>query len=344
MKKVLLWLVIPLVVLLLVGCNQLGQEEPESKTPVAGGSTGETAEANPSGTEAESSEEPPAQVTFESIIAEDLGITTVAPSDWPRIEGDPLLKDAWGSGQYRFVAFHSVPGEDVQSAMAQLLSTTPDQLADGSIEGDYWEEQIGNYAWGMYAIDNPEVGLVQTVSMTAQDGTVYVVSLFVETDQKDTILFPVLENFAIIADDPQSAEIDIVETDETEAETGEESPAGSTDLMNTNWHLTMFDDGTGQFENVLPGMEITAVFAADGRVSGSAGCNDYVSLFEVDGDTLSVSLPAMTRRECAELDGLMLQETSYLGNLTTVAAFQLQDNTLQLVNEAGDVVLVYQMP
>jgi heat shock protein HslJ len=420
MKKVLLWLIIPLAVLLLVGCDQLGQEEPElktvyvaservdcegegpqtcylvkentendwglwyfdiegldyepgyeyelvvaenqvenppaggssitwsvqevvSKTPVAGGDTGETGEADPTGTETGSAEEPPVQLSFEPIVVEDLGLTTVAPADWPRIEGDPLLRDAWGPGQYNFVAFHAVPGDDVQAAMAQLLSTTPEQLAGGSVEGDYWEEQIGSYAWGMYSIDKPDVGLMQTVSMTEQDGTVYVVSLFVETEQKDTILLPVLENFAIMTD-PQSAEIDTAEGQETGAETGEESLVESTDLTNTRWLLTMFDDGTGQFLDVLPGVEITALFAEDGRVSGSAGCNDYVSLFSVDGDDLSISLPAMTRRDCAELDGMMLHETSYLGNLTSVAAYELQDNTLHLSNEAGQVVLIYQAP
>ena len=416
MKKVLLWLVIPFVILLFVGCDQLNQEEAELKTifvgpdrvdcegegpqtcylvkenatdswglyyseiegldyeagytyevivaenqvenPPAGGSSmtwtvqevisktpvtdgvGETASAAPTNTEVEPAEETPVPISFKPIVVEDLGITTVAPADWPRIEGDPLLRDAWGPGQYRFVAFHSVPGDDVQSAMAQLLGTTPEELVDGSIEGEFWEEQIGNYTWAMYSIDNPKVGLVQTVSMTEHGGTVFVVSLFVETEQKETILQPVLQNFAISAE-TQIAEIDAVEKQETESETGEAGVVGSTALMNINWALTMVSDGTGQLVEVLPGAEITAVFGTDGRVSGSAGCNDYASLFRDDGDDLSISLPALTRKICNEPDGIMLLETSYLGNLPSVSAYQLQDNMLQLLNEGGEVILVY---
>ena len=195
----------------------------------------------------------------------------------------------------------------------------------------------------MYSIDNADVDLVQTVSMTEEDGTVYVVSLFVEAAQKDAILQPVLENFAIVSG-AQVAEGDTSEVGVGETGVGEKEIAASTDLIEPIWMLAQYDDGAGQLVEVLPAVEVTAEFGADGRVSGSASCNDYVSLYTLDGENLDISLPAMTRMICATSDGIMLQETSYLGNLTRAATYQLEGNVLQIFNEDGGVILVYQAP
>ena len=141
-------------------------------------------------------EEPtPAPLSFMPVSVEDLGIETVVPAEWPKIENDSLLEHAWGPGQYTFIAFYVVPGEDKRAAMAELLNSSTDKLANGSIEGSYVEEQLGNYDWALYSIDNPEVNLAQSVSMTTQDGKVYVVSLFVETNDQEAIMQAALENF-----------------------------------------------------------------------------------------------------------------------------------------------------
>ena len=318
-------------------------EEVVNETHVAVSSTDETtgtAQSEPAAEEVETSEEPPAQVEFVPIDVEEMDVTTVAPADWPKIEDDPLLKDAWGPGQYRFVAFHSVAGDDVQEAMAQLLSTTVEELVDGTIDGDYWEEEIGSYMWAMYAIDNPDVGLVQTVSMTTEEGVVYIVSLFIEMAQKDVVLQPVLENFVIGGEEAAAAaEADEAEASESEAEAGGE--AGAVELVDSDWVLTSYEDGSGQLVNVMPGVEATALFAADGRVSGSASCNNYVSLYTVEDNGLSISLPAMTRKDCDDPQGIMMQETGYLGDLTAVASYQIKGNELQLLDEEGKIILTF---
>ncbi len=439
MKKYLLWLLVPLLVLLLAGCDQLGTtEEPGSnlkriyvgpekvdcegegpqtcylvredpaeqwslyyfeidgfdfepgyeyelivsensvQNPPAGGSsitwtldevvnktavsasesteTADPAASEPPTVEAQPSAEAPAETEFVPIAVEEMGITTVAPEDWPKIEGDPLLKNAWGSGQYRFVAFHSVAGEDVQQAMATLLSTTVEELAGGSVEGEYWEDEIGARSWTMYAIENPDVGLVQTVSMTGQDGTIYIVSLFIETDQKDMVLQPVLENFALDSD-PDSGEAGVTEAEAGEAGAGDagvtEAETSGTetevrdstapaDFVDTNWVLNAYDDGSGQLVNVMPEVEITALFAANGRATGLAGCNNYVSLYSLEENYLNVSIPAMTRKECVEPEGIMLLETAYLGDLTRAVSYQIEGTELQLFDGDGRVLLTYQ--
>ena len=212
-------------------------------------------------------------------------------------------------------------------------------------KGSIWQEDIGGHTWAMYAIDNPDVGLVQTVSMTGQEGTVYVVSLFIETAQKDAVLQPVLENFVIEGDAEAGvagageAEVDEAEASEAEAEEG--SDAGSVKLIDTNWVLTTYDDGSGQIVNVMAGVEVTALFTEDGRVSGLASCNNYASLYTVEGNNVTVSLPAMTRQECVDPPDIMLQETAYLGDLTAAVSYQIEGNELQLFNEDGGIILTF---
>jgi heat shock protein HslJ len=103
----------------------------------------------------------------------------------------------------------------------------------------------------------------------------------------------------------------------------------------------MYDDGSGQLVNVMPSVEVTALFADDGRVSGSASCNNYVSLYTIEGDNLTVSLPAMTRQECVNPPDIMLQETGYLGDLTVAVSYQIKGSELQLLDEEGRIILTY---
>lgn len=320
-------------------------EEVIDKRPVAGiaasgpeGESGSARQADESIAEEVTGQEAVQAIEFTPVVMDDLGISTIVPSGWPRIEDDPLLPDAWGPAEYRFVAFHTVPGDDVEAAMAQLLSTTVGDLEAGSIDGEYWQDEIGEHQWAMYALENPSLDLVQTVSMTEKSGTVYVVSLFVKTAQKDPILLPVLRNF-VISDD-EAAEQDQGGPTVADGD-GADDHEVATELLDTDWILTAYDDGQGMIFEVLPGSEIRARFTEDGRVSGSAGCNEYVSLFTVEGGDLTISVPALTREECADPPGIMSMETAYLADLTQVVSYEIGNGELQLLDEAGEVLLLY---
>lgn len=352
MKKTFLWLVV-IITLVLVGCDQQASDIPIAARDSSPVEATVTAEPAPAVEEDETSIEIDESVVeaagpevFVPIAVEEFGLTTVVPADWPQIESDPLLKNAWGPGEFRFVAFHSVPGEDVQPAMAQLLGISLEELVESPPEGEYWEEQIGSYDWAMYTVDNPDIGLGQSVSMTTQDGTVYIVSLFVEMDYRDAVLNAVLENFNITSEaaldevEPEASEEELTEVEE--AAEVEEGPA--IELLGTNWVLTMLGDGNGQLQEVLPGVEITAVFKADDRAAGSAGCNDFVSNYMVEDDSMAISVPAMTRKICDDPEGIMLQETGFLSSLTAVTSHQIAANELQMLNTDGDVILVFSSP
>ena len=51
------------------------------------------------------------------------------------------------------------------------------------------------------------------------------------------------------------------------------------------------------------------------RCSGSAGCNNYITSYTVDGNNLTIGMAAVTMMFCAEPEGVMEQEAAYLAAL-----------------------------
>ena len=68
-----------------------------------------------------------------------------------------------------------------------------------------------------------------------------------------------------------------------------EAPA----LAKTRWVATMINTGTGAVASVVAGSTVTAVFAEDGTVAGSGGCNTYNGPYKVDGASIEHRPPGL---------------------------------------------------
>ena len=122
----------------------------------------------------------------------------------------------------------------------------------------------------------------------------------------------------------------VVEATATPPEEG-----GDVGLEDALWMLTSLDG-----RSVIEGTQITAEFK-DGQLSGSAGCNDYFSSYEVSDSNLSIGAIGMTQMFCAEPEGTMDQESSYLGALESTASFSTPEGQLNLADDGGGTRLVY---
>ncbi len=85
-----------------------------------------------------------------------------------------------------------------------------------------------------------------------------------------------------------------------------------TPLTNTLWVATGFNNGLGGVTSVISGTEITATFAEDGTLSGSAGCNNYTATYTVDGDQITITPVATTMMMCVEPENAMEQEAAFI--------------------------------
>lgn len=104
-------------------------------------------------------------------------------------------------------------------------------------------------------------------------------------------------------------------------------------LTGTEWRMTGYDGKDG-FAPALGHVTVSATFGADGRLTGSAGCNEYRGKYTQAGDTLNIgTLILMTRKACPAqtLD----QERAYLIALRSATGVELSGQQL-LLTRAGD--------
>ena len=107
-----------------------------------------------------------------------------------------------------------------------------------------------------------------------------------------------------------------------------------------DWEATSIQTGNA-LTSPLPGTTITATFAADGTLSGSAGCNSYTSTYTLDGGAIEITPPAATKKACAAPKGVMEQESAYLSALTTATHFRVDGGSLALLAADGTFVASY---
>jgi heat shock protein HslJ len=124
---------------------------------------------------------------------------------------------------------------------------------------------------------------------------------------------------------------------------GAAAPAAAAELAGAPWRLVSYAGPEGSQRPVLPGTEVTATFQ-DGRVSGSAGCNQYTAGYQLAQDAagiIRISQAASTQRFCVEPAGVMDQETAYLQALGRVERYAISGDELTLRDAAGGVLLVF---
>lgn len=79
-------------------------------------------------------------------------------------------------------------------------------------------------------------------------------------------------------------------------------------------------------------------FDADGKLSGSTGCNRFTGTWSQEGDTLTVQPGATTQMACAP--ALQAQENALLAGLPMTNTYTIADNNLTLLSD-GTPVAVY---
>ena len=77
-----------------------------------------------------------------------------------------------------------------------------------------------------------------------------------------------------------------------------------------SWTVTGVNTGDAIVSPIV-GTELTAVFAEDGSLTGSAGCNTYTTTYTADAGDIEIEPAASTKKFCPEPEGVMEQETAY---------------------------------
>lgn len=88
---------------------------------------------------------------------------------------------------------------------------------------------------------------------------------------------------------------------------------------------------------VPAGIEPSLLVAADGKVSGHAGCNGYFGSVIIAGEAMSFGNLGSTRMACAE--PAMSEEGRLLSALDSTRGYRVQDDTLVLLDGAGETLV-----
>jgi len=117
--------------------------------------------------------------------------------------------------------------------------------------------------------------------------------------------------------------------------------AQPTQLAGTEWAASGINNGKGGVVSLVAGTAVNLTFGADGRASGSAGCNRYTASYESARDTLKFGTAAATRMMCATA-GVMDQEQAFLNALGKVATFRMEGDRLELRGADGALAASFQ--
>lgn len=107
-----------------------------------------------------------------------------------------------------------------------------------------------------------------------------------------------------------------------------------TSLAGTRWQVTSINNGRQALVSLLGGTTVTMAFDAEGRVAGSAGCNQFNARYEAEGSKIRFLAPAATRKMCPG-EGVMAQEQQFLKALEAATTLRLEGNRVEFRDAAG---------
>jgi putative lipoprotein len=110
------------------------------------------------------------------------------------------------------------------------------------------------------------------------------------------------------------------------------SSSGTHDIKGTAWTVSTI---AGQ--QTVPGAQPTISFGSDGAISGSTGCNQYSGTYTVDGDKLTVSQLATTRKACAD-PAVNAQEAAVTAALTGATSWSIGSDSNLTIKGAAEIL------
>lgn len=117
-------------------------------------------------------------------------------------------------------------------------------------------------------------------------------------------------------------------------------------LEGTTWTLKFLQDQQDNVVAAMAGTTVTAAFAG-GKVTGSAGCNDYTATYTLADDQVTIAdltVVGGAKKTCDSPKGIMDQEAVYLANLTGAVRLVQTTGVLQLLNADDETSLAYGAP
>jgi len=112
-------------------------------------------------------------------------------------------------------------------------------------------------------------------------------------------------------------------------------------LTSSRWILQSYSTPSTGHRTPLPGTQISARFATDGSLSGSAGCNSYNGSFTAFDQTLRIGTLSSSQALCSSPEGVMEQEGVFLNLMHQASRMSISAGQLTIFDSAGSRILVF---
>jgi heat shock protein HslJ len=113
-------------------------------------------------------------------------------------------------------------------------------------------------------------------------------------------------------------------------------------LTSTTWKLGWFDDTKGMWSKVAEGSTITATFFAEGKVTGSGGCNGYTADYQLgSAPRIWFKRPVVPDHLCQTPNGVMSQESAYFTDLEWAETYEIKNGQLVIYNKEKMKILQF---
>ena len=120
------------------------------------------------------------------------------------------------------------------------------------------------------------------------------------------------------------------------------SPIQHAILSGPVWQANVVNNGQQAVSSLPEGVQITAQFQ-DGKIQGSAGCNNYFGAYQLEEDgQLTIQDLGSTEMFCNEPAGVMDQESAFLQALSQAASYQIREQSLTILDANGAALVVFQ--
>jgi len=103
---------------------------------------------------------------------------------------------------------------------------------------------------------------------------------------------------------------------------------GTVLLTDSSWALQMIGS-PGDELPLIEGITPTLNFFIE-RYTGFSGCNYYLAAFDIEGDSIGMYGPTQTLLQCDEPEGVMEQESTFIGVLQNSTAYRVDEDILTL--------------
>ncbi len=222
------------------------------------------------------------------------------------------------------VSYVNAAGETVE-ALADREATA-EFAADGQMGGN----GSCNQYFATYTVDGDSLTI-------GQAGSTLMACMPEEVMAQEAAFLAALQSAATFAIDGEQMQIM-----NSDGETVLTFVAGkSASLTGTTWTAGSVNNGREAVSTLVAGTTITAVFGEDGKLNGSAGCNNYMTSYTLDGQNITIQPPATTRKLCPEPAGVMEQEAAFTTMLPQTATYTISGDALELRTADGALIVSF---